>query len=166
MFAEFLFINSNKKIEFSLQAPANFKLNSRFIKRFSAGELFDSFKAGSGIFRWRIVLSINSKPVGHLAFIFRPKICPFSGCWLSEAKIRIRYRGTGIEKRLLGEADKLLSQMGINEIFASVFKNKYLEKTVFKQLGFKEKDNRKEAVSACAYKETIERIILKRMVAI
>jgi len=139
--ARLLFIKSKKKFEFSLQAPISPKANSRFFREFSCEELLDSLKGESPICKWRISLNVNSKPAGSLSFVFKPANCPFPGWWLSETKIRIRYRRTIIEEKLFERADELLRLLGLTKIFISVFKDAYLERRIFKNFGFKEINN-------------------------
>jgi len=163
-FAKFLFINSKKKIEFSLQAPLYSKINSRFFRKMSSEEFLNLQRGESPAPRWIITLSVNSNPAGFLSFVFKPKNCPFSGWWLSEAKVGIRYRGTNLEERLLNQADNLLNQLGIQTVFVSVFKDSRLDRKIFKNMGFKEIATYKGIFPKDRNKEPVERVIMKRII--
>ena len=163
-FVRFLFINSKKKIEFSLQVPLGSKINSRFFRKMSLEEFLNLQKGKSPAPRWMITLSVNSRPAGFLSFVFKPKNCPFSGWWLSEAKVRIRYRGTDPEERLLRQANNLLNQSGIQTVFVSVFKDLHLERKIFKNMDFKEISTHKDNFVKDRNKETVERVMMKRVI--
>lgn len=163
-FARFLFIKSKKKIEFSLQAPISPKANSRFFRELSTKELLESLKSESPISKWTIALNINSKPAGCLSFVFKPGNCPFCGWWLYEAKLRIRYRRTNLEERLLQEAYNLLKQSGIKEVSISVFKDAPLDRKIFKNMGFKEVSTYKDIFLKDKNKEPVERAIMKKKI--
>ena len=164
-FAKFLFIKSKEKIEFSLQVPSSSKINSRFFRKISPEELLNLAREENPIPKWMITLNINSKPAGFLSFISKPENCPFCGWWLSEARVRIRYRGTNLEKRLFQQADKLLNQLRISEISVGVFKDARLDRIIFKNMGFKEISTYEDNFLRDRNKAAIERIIMKREIA-
>jgi ribosomal protein S18 acetylase RimI-like enzyme len=159
-FARFLFIKSSKEVQFSLQAPISPKANSKFYKEFSKTELLESLSGEFPVSKWTIALEINSKPAGYLSFVFKPKDCPFSGWWLYEYKLRLRYRRTNLEEKLLREADDLFKQAGATGISVSVLKGMNLEKKILKNLGFREISTQKEVFFK--NKEPVERLIMKK----
>jgi hypothetical protein len=112
----------------------------KFYRQVSPEELIDlnTPKDQNSLLRWILSLEVNAGQAGSLSFVFRPKGCPFTGWWLLERKIRIRYRGTGIEERLFEKAEQLLAPLASAGIYASVPKNSYRERTFFRNLGFKE----------------------------
>lgn len=135
MITNFLFTRLNKKIDFSIQVPLNSKTTNRFYRIISPEEFA---KGKEYISKWTVKMSVNSKPAASLSCIFKPQNCPFSGWWLSEVRVRIRYRGTGVEEQLFQRVDELLKQSGVSEIFVSVSKRAYLEQSMFKRSGFRE----------------------------
>ncbi|MGD0336674.1 MAG: hypothetical protein ABSB18_06195 [Candidatus Omnitrophota bacterium] len=153
---------STKRIEFSLQVPINPRVNNRFSKEISAKEISESLKGESPISRWTIALNIDSKPAGFLSFFFKPINCPFNGWWLYEAKLRVRYRGTNLEERLLEEACSLLKESGAKGVLVSVFKNAHLDRKIFENMGFKEISVYKDIFLKNKKNEFIERSIMQK----
>lgn len=139
--ATFLFSRLNKKIIFSIQIPLNSKITSRFHRIVSLEEfIMLNLKETEDemILKWTIRAQLDSKPVSFLSLMYRPRVCPFSGWWLLEAKIKIDYRGTGIEEKLFGKAEFLLKQLKISQIFIGFFKDEHLNRKVFRNFGFEE----------------------------
>jgi hypothetical protein len=140
MITNFLFTRLNKKIDFSIQVPLNSRTTNRFYRIISPEEFAKGNieKGKDYISKWAVKMSINSKPAASLSFIFEPQNCPFSGWWISEARVNIRYRGTGVEEELFQRVDGLLKQSGVSQIFVGVSERAYLEQSMFKRLGFRE----------------------------
>lgn len=132
--------NLYKKIDLIFSVSAYDKLTDRFFRKIPESELVDlvTNSDNNSVLRWTVALKANSKQVASLSFVFRPQNCKFSGWWLIEAQIRIRHRGTVIEKALFVKIDKLLRRMGASEIFVSVFSRAHLEQIFFKGLGFRQ----------------------------
>ncbi len=138
--ANLLFSRSSKKTDFSIHVPVSSKITDRFYRKISPQEFVTQSvnTREHSIPKWTITLNVNSKPAAFLSFVYRPQDCPFSGWWICEAKIRIRYRGTGIEDKLFDKVKGLLRQSGISQIFVSFFKGEYLSRILFENLGFRE----------------------------
>jgi len=138
--ANLLFSRSSKKTDFSIHVPVSSKMTDRFYRKISPQELVAQSvnTRKHSIPKWTITLNVNSKPAAFLSFVYRPQDCPFSGWWICEAKIRIRYRGTGIEDKLSDKVEGLLRQSGISQIFVSFFKDEHSNRILFENLGFRE----------------------------
>lgn len=164
--ARLLFSRTDKKMDFSIHVPLNTKINARFYRIISPEELLTlNLNSGENIIsKLAISLNINSKTAAFLSFIFKPQDCPFSGCWVSEAKTRIRYRGTGIEEKLFEKADELLRQLGIPQIYVSIFKDAYLDRRFFRNMGFKEISTYKENLLRERDNSSIVYVVMERKV--
>lgn len=133
-----------KKISFLMHIPLNSKTNGRFYRIISP-ERFMSYCIESNkefVSEWALTMNLDSRPAGFLAFTFKSQYYPFSGWWISKMKMRGRYRRTVIEKMLFQRADELLGQLGISEVFVGISKDEHLERKIFRNLGFKEIENK------------------------
>ncbi len=137
--ANLFFSRASKKTDFSIHIPVNSKITDRFYRKISPQEFVtQNVNARENLIpKWTITLNVNSKSAAFLSFVYRPQDCPFPGWWISEAKIRIRYRGTDIENKLFERVEDLLRQSGISQIFVSFFKGEHSNRMIFKNLGFR-----------------------------
>ena len=158
--------NLYKKINFIFFVPAYDKLSGRFLRKIPESELVDlvTNSDNNSILRWTVALKVNSEQVASLSFVFRPQNCKFSGWWLIEPQIKIRHRGTAIEKELFVKIDKLLRRMGASEIFVSVFLRAHLEQILFKGLGFRQVYTCDDGVLRDRVKRPVTRFIMQRKV--
>ena len=139
--AGFLFSGLRKKINIYIRGPMSFKITSRFYQDISQEDLKLSISEAlehQALATWSMVAHMRSRFVGTLSFVYKPENCPFSGWWLSDPGVRIRYRGMGIEERLFKESDAILNELKVKEVFVSFGKKKRLNRLVFGNLGFKE----------------------------
>lgn len=138
--ASVLFSRSSKRTDSSIHVPVSSKITDRFYRKISPQELVaqNVNARENSIPKWTITLNVNSKPVAFLSFVYRPQDCPFPGWWICEVKVRIRYRGTGIEDKLFDKVEGLLKQSGISQIFVSFFEGEHLNRILFENLGFRE----------------------------
>lgn len=130
------------KITLSISVPLNFKMTSRFYQIVSLGKfkIFGQNISGENEFvaRWSIIANVNAHPAGVVSVIYKPHDCPFSGWWISEMNVRIRYRSIGIEERLFKEIERIFKQAGIKQISVSFSERRRFNTVTFKKLGFKE----------------------------
>lgn len=133
------FQNLKRDMVFTFSIPAHAKATDKFCRMVCEEELrgLISDSDGSPISKWTVTLKVNSKEAASLNFHVRPKGSKFYGWWLIGANIRIRHRGTVIEKALLGKANDLLKQTGALDIFAGVLRTSVLERMFLSGLGFK-----------------------------
>jgi hypothetical protein len=131
--------NLYKKINYMFSIPLHNKATDKFFKKVTESELVDlvSNNQNHSILRWKIALKVNSKQVASLSFILRPYNYKLDRCWLVEAQIGIRYRGTVIDEVLLAKTDELLRLMGVSVVFTRTCLKAYSEQMFFKGLGFK-----------------------------
>jgi len=66
---------------------------------------------GHSVDKWRLTLSFNGKshPAAQASFVLRPPECPFSGWWLEDLQVRVRYQGADFEKELISMAEEILA---------------------------------------------------------
>jgi hypothetical protein len=161
-----LFSVSNKKTDFSICIPLNDKINGCFSRKVSFEEFLklNLNKEETSIFKWTLTLDVDSKPAAFLSFIFKPKNCPFTGWWLSEIKIRNQYRSTIVEEKLFKQTDELLRLSGISHIFVSIFKNAYLDRRIFENLGFKETPIHTDSLLRNKGNSSVVRLIMERKI--
>jgi hypothetical protein len=102
------------EMEYVVEVPLDGRPGSPFSRELGAREI-DSFDLrGNGApERWTLILRRNLRPAASLSFLRRPPGCPYEGWWLTGAKARIRYRGTGVEERLVGKAREILARSGL-----------------------------------------------------
>jgi hypothetical protein len=145
--AKVIFSKLGKKIEYSVRIPLDNEKMGKFYRQITPEELIDlNIQNDQNSFlRWILSLDVNSSRAASLSFVFRPGGCPFSGWWLLERKIRIRYRGTGMEEELFEKAQQLLGLLAAAGIYASVYRDSYRERKFFRNLGFKEIDGKEDA---------------------
>jgi hypothetical protein len=69
---------------------------------------------GKKIDKWRLALHFNggTRPAARASFVRRPPTCPFAGWWLEKMQVRVRYRGAGLEEKLIHKAEEILSRGG------------------------------------------------------
>ncbi|MDD5155134.1 MAG: hypothetical protein PHF11_01450 [Candidatus Omnitrophica bacterium] len=164
--AKYLFLKNDDKMAFSINVPLNHKATDRFYKLISPEELviLNSHADKESISNWNITLNIGSKQAAYLSFVYKPKNCPFSGWWMSNAKISMRYRGTKVEEKFLQRIDELLRQSGISQIYISIFKNAYFDKMVFKSMGFKQISSFRDDFVRGRNNKAIERLVMERKI--
>ncbi|MCX6720115.1 MAG: hypothetical protein NTV36_03365 [Candidatus Staskawiczbacteria bacterium] len=163
VFAKILFKQCKGKIEFFLQAPTSSKVNSKLFKEISQEDLCVSLKGESPVLKWTIAAYINSQLIGRLSFVLKPDNCAFSGWWLYEAKIKMRYRKTNLETQFFQKIYALLKSLGINEVSVSIPKNSRLEKKIFKNMGFDEIPTSRNS----SFKDTndrFQRLVMKNII--
>lgn len=160
--AKVIFSKLGKEIEYSVKIPLNNEKMGKFYKKITLEKLIDwnIQKDQNSFLRWILSLDVNSSQAGSLSFVFRPKGCPFSGWWLLERKIRIRYRGTGMEEGLFEKAEQLLGLLAAAGIYASVYRDSYRERKFFRKLGFKEIDIQEDAYLKDTSNQAAGRVIM------
>jgi signal peptidase I len=165
--AAFLFSALHKKIYISIRVPLNFKMSSRFHQDISQEDLkllVSEATEEETLVGWSIIAYMESKFAGIISFIHKPKSCPFSGWWISESKIRIRYRGMGIEERLLKESDAIFNELKVKEVFISFYEKRRLNKIIFRNLGFKETSVHKDKFDCVDRNKIIAPIVMQRQI--
>jgi hypothetical protein len=155
-----------KKIDFVYSVPAYGSPGDRFFRKLSGSELVGlvANSDNNSILRWTIMLKADFKQTASLSFVFRPQSCEFSGWWLAETQIKIRHRGTVIEKELFAKADRLLARMGVTEISTSTFSKDYLKRIFLKGLGFKQAYTYDDGVLKDRIKFPLTRLIMERRI--
>jgi len=137
--AGIFFQNLKKDMTFIFSVPAHSKVTDKFYRKVSEEELRGLISGSTDglMSKWTIALKINSKETASMTFLLRDKSREFCGWWLVGAEIRIRHRGTFIEKALLDKVGGLLRQAGISDIFAGVLRKSDPERMFLNGLGFK-----------------------------
>lgn len=69
---------------------------------------------GKAVAEWSLQLELQKKiPAAWITFVRQPDSCPEGGGWrVGRSWTRIRYRGAGLEARLMEEARKIFSRSG------------------------------------------------------
>ena len=151
----------NKELKFFLQAPINHKANSSLYKEYSRSELVKALQNNNSLSKWVIIFTIDSNLAGKFSFVLKPAMCSFGGWWLYEIKMRLRYRRTYFENWFFREACSILQEAGIKELFVNVASDNYLEKQIFKSMGFKEVCMHKDLFLKNKGNKPFERIIMR-----
>jgi len=134
--------NANKDMVFVFSVPLRCNMADKLYQKVSEEELCRLISGNNDnlTLKWEAALRINSKDAAAMVFRLRLKSGKFYGWWLTGAKIRIKYRGSIVEKALLDKVDSLLKRSGISRIFASVFGRSKLGQLFLRNLGFKPVD--------------------------
>jgi hypothetical protein len=71
---------------------------------------------GQAVVEWAMQLEFQKKvPAARVTFVCRPEGCPDGSGWhVGQSWSRIRYRGAGLEARLIDEATKILGRSGFS----------------------------------------------------
>ena len=95
---------------------------------------------GSRMLRWALVMKVNAKQAASISLVYRPKDCFFPGWWVSDFRLKVKYRRTHIQERLIKQLDEILIGLKIPCIFASVYENALVEQMIYRNFGFKKSD--------------------------
>jgi hypothetical protein len=151
-------------ISFSVHFPLNNDITNRLETRVLPEELvkMNASFDGSRMLRWTLVMKVDAKKVASISLVYRPKDCLFPGWWVSDFRLKVKFRRTCIENRMIEELDKLLGALLVSQLFACVFKHALPEYMLFKNLGFKEIRCYTDDFLRCRNNGPVERIIMKR----
>jgi hypothetical protein len=69
---------------------------------------------GRPVFFWTLALVChgNKRPAADADFVLRPPECAHAGWWLHDLRVRVRYRGIGLETDLIRQAETILARGG------------------------------------------------------
>ena len=131
------------KFSYVVHQPINSGLTSNLYQKLSPdgfNRLNENRRKNEQVNWWRLFIFINNKPqpVASTSLICRPKGCPFAGWWIHDLKVRIPYRGSGIEERLILKSQEILVQYGATELWASPPSDHWAPEKLFRDLGFRE----------------------------
>jgi len=138
-----LILYKNKtNISFSACLPLDNNIASRFETNVLPEELvrINASFDGSRMLRWALVMKVGAKPAASVSLLYRPKDCFFPGWWVSDFRLKVKYRCTHIQERLIKQLDRMLAGLKIPCIFASVYENALVEQMIYRNLGFKKSD--------------------------
>jgi hypothetical protein len=105
--------------EYSVHIPLN-PGNSRLFEKKIRIDDFDGeyiqLQGGKHIDIWKLVMSLKGQihPAASLKLIRSPEGCVKAGWWVDDMQIRLRYRGTSIEKALIEKVEGILKNYGMN----------------------------------------------------
>jgi len=136
----FLYRRSGRNAGVSRTVPWKGGAGSRFQRKVTTEELI---RMHQGVnpgrpARFSLHLTCDTKPAATLLFLLRPDGCPFSGWWLARAEVRVRYRGSAVEKRLLREMDALFLRLGVSSVRTTCFEKDPGGRGMLEELGFRE----------------------------
>jgi len=163
--SQFWFVISRKNINLSIRVPLNLKINSKFYQEATLKDLKLFLSETSNlraIAAWSMVASVDSKFAGVISFLHKPQDCPFSGWWIVDLTVRIRYRGLGLEERLLNEAEAILNEFKAKELLVSLLKDKDFKREVFAGFGFKAAPRFNEALLNAGITKTNLPVVMYR----
>ncbi|MFH1492655.1 MAG: GNAT family N-acetyltransferase [Candidatus Omnitrophota bacterium] len=99
-------------IDFQLATPSRHKLE---IYEYTPLEKRDNFRPRE-YKNFHIIMKLKDTPIGCVTFLNRDKDCPYTGFWLAELWIRLRYRGLGLESFLVNRAQDFLRERDLEQI--------------------------------------------------
>ena len=114
--AQFLFTTVSPSVSFSLRIPISGQTLDLY-QRLSPSEAEGLSSQDS--FALDLFISGHNRPAAIMTFISRPPECPFAGWWIGDVQVRVGYRGVGLEKRLLQQAEEVLGRWGVNELWVN-----------------------------------------------
>jgi hypothetical protein len=107
----------DKGIDYWVHIP--WKTNGALFRKLNLSEFAVlDFEPRSSVLEWNMLFYVNSRPAGNMSFVYKPDSCPYKGCWLSNASLRIRYRGTIVEEEIFQQVSGALGEKGIQEVWA------------------------------------------------
>ena len=126
-------------ISFSVHFPLNNDITKRLEAKVLPEELvkMNSSFDGSRMLRWTLVMKVDAKQTASVSLVYRPKDCLLPGWWVSDFRLKVKYRRTHIQERLIKQLDEMLTGLKIPCIFASVYENALVEQMICRNLGFK-----------------------------
>lgn len=108
----------SSRLQTTVQVPFADKWTTGIVHRVPANdfdaETIDRGEGKSG--SWRLVMGFarSGKPAGQATFAHRSPACPYGEGWiLEEVQVRQRYRGSGLEERLVQEGEAILRRSGM-----------------------------------------------------
>jgi signal peptidase I len=151
-------------ISFSSRLPLNNDITKHFEATVTPEELIqmNSSFDGSRMLRWDLVMKVDAKQAASISLVYRPKDCFFPGWWVSDFCLKIKYRRTHIQERLIKQLDEILTGLKIPCVFASVYENALVEYMIYRNFGFKEADALIDNSLRYKNNKEIRRIIMKR----
>lgn len=159
-----LFKYKNKHIKVSMTVPMRQMVDTNFYRKVSRQELLESLREAGvdAISRYSIDLKFGSKKDVSISMVHKPEYCSAPGWWVSDIRIRVRYRGTAIEERLFEEAEDLLRQIGAKEAYIGIPEKDRAYIEMLKNAGFKKFSVSKDALLKEAGNKPLMRIIMKK----
>ena len=134
--AQLLFTTVSQSVSFSLRIPISSWQTHDLYQKLSLSET--EGLSSRNCFALDLFTIERHRPTATMTFISRPPECPFAGWWVKDVQVRIRYRGVGLEERLLRQAEEVLKRWGVNELRVNS-PGGFLETgTTFAELRFRE----------------------------
>jgi hypothetical protein len=140
-----IFDSLQLKFSYIVQIPLNSSQMSNLYQMLSPEEfhrLHEKRREKDQVTMWSLLIFINDRqqPAAWASFIYRPKVCPFAGWWIRDLEVRIPYRGSGIEERLILKSQEILVHNGVTELWARLPNYHWAPEILFRNLGFREPD--------------------------
>jgi hypothetical protein len=111
-FARSWFAQDIRRLSLAAYLPAGSSLP--FLRRITGAELarLDLGAEERQTDDWSLALQSGGRPAVTMRFVRRPAGCPYEGWWVGGVSTRVRYRGLGLERMLLGKAREILGRSG------------------------------------------------------
>lgn len=134
--AQLLFTTFSPSVGVSLRIPISPWQRYDLYQKLSPSEAEGLSRQNS--FTLDLFTSERHRPAATMTFLFRPPECAFAGWWVKDVQVRVRYRGVGLEERLLRHAEEVLKRWGVNEIWVNSPGEFLGTGTTFSDLRFRE----------------------------
>ncbi len=137
------FAAKNAALTYSLRVPICAGQMHDPYRELSLAEFEDMFltlgKSRPDRLTLALVVNGNPQPAASVTFVSRPPECPFAGWWVNEIQVRVRYRGAGLEEKLLQKAGEIFSRSGVTELWVNSRRELIAAMgALFTDLGFRE----------------------------
>ncbi len=113
--AQLLFTTLSPSVSFSLRIPISSWQTHDLYQKLSPTEA-EGLSSQDG-FTLGLFISGHHRPAATMTFLFRPPECAFAGWWVKDVQVRVRYRGVGLEERLLRRAEEIFQRWEVNELW-------------------------------------------------
>ena len=105
-----------------------------------------------------VTAHINQRQVGLMEFFKSPANCPFSGWWIGDYEVSIRFMGSGLEEIMISEAERVLAARGITSMRINLPDNSRCIKSWCRDAGL-----RSVPAGKCTKTDSFKRFILEKL---
>jgi signal peptidase I len=137
-----VFAPAIKKLGFTVYLPLRIGTASPFSRKIAGADV-DKISLNpddNKPFQWRICFEIRRHIAASISFSRRPAGCPFDGWWVDGVHVRLRYRESGMEEKLIGKAEEILKNSGVSTLYLNLPRESSRLHRWFHEQGFIEKD--------------------------
>lgn len=129
-----------KKVEWAFLVPLRSSESNRFWQILSDPQEIPLHMPdpNCSIAMLKMILKINSQPGASLLLVHKPETCSFSGWWIAQLSIRLRYQGTDLAERILEKGAEAVHALGGRRFLAGFGPEGPAMKPLLRRAGFRD----------------------------